>query len=276
VIAFCSKICIIKYTKGALMNFKKSLIKKFYILILLSLTLILITGCNLYTYVRFKFTYDTYYVNVGEKLKVTPYVEKGKNATLIVFIYTSDDKDIAEYKDKYIEGISEGQTTIRVIHKFDPSVFAEATIVVEDPEYQLTYDLKGGVDPGNPTTYKKSALPILLNPPTKEGQIFLGWYLYPTLQGKSITKLTIDLKGRDRVLYAKWGYVINYHLNGGVNNDDNPVTYASADLPVSIYQPTKDGYTFLGWYDNPTFTGESIDEIISGTTGDKSLYAKWE
>ena len=42
-------------------------------------------------------------------------------------------------------------------------------------------------------------------------------------------------------------------------------------LPV----PVRDGYTFLGWYDNTERTGEVIFEIPSGAVGDCTLYAAW-
>ena len=43
---------------------------------------------------------------------------------------------------------------------------------------------------------------------------------------------------------------------------------AAAPLPT----PTKDGYTFAGWYDNAEFTGEAVTSVVTEIT----LYAKWE
>ena len=37
----------------------------------------------------------------------------------------------------------------------------------------------------------------------------------------------------------------------------------------------KEGYEFLGWYNNPFFTGSSLKVIPSGSLGDVSLYARW-
>ena len=39
--------------------------------------------------------------------------------------------------------------------------------------------------------------------------------------------------------------------------------------------PIKEGYTFMGWYDNPQFTGLPIYELDTNAYGDKVLYAKW-
>ena len=42
-------------------------------------------------------------------------------------------------------------------------------------------------------------------------------------------------------------------------------------LPV----PSKEHYTFAGWYTNPEFTGEKVTVIDNATTGNVKLYAKW-
>lgn len=39
---------------------------------------------------------------------------------------------------------------------------------------------------------------------------------------------------------------------------------------------TKLGHNFVGWYDNPEFSGSPITEIAANSTGDMTLYAKWE
>ena len=36
--------------------------------------------------------------------------------------------------------------------------------------------------------------------------------------------------------------------------------------------PTREGYTFAGWYDNPECTGDVVTNINESCT----LYAKWE
>ena len=50
-------------------------------------------------------------------------------------------------------------------------------------------------------------------------------------------------------------------------------TYVTSTFTLPI--PTHpEGYEFLGWYDNPEFTGDPITEIPAGWEG--TLYAKWE
>ena len=54
-----------------------------------------------------------------------------------------------------------------------------------------------------------------------------------------------------------------------------PRTY-NADLEVTLIEPTREGYTFLGWYDNEEFAGEKVTVIAKGTLGNKKYYASWE
>lgn len=46
---------------------------------------------------------------------------------------------------------------------------------------------------------------------------------------------------------------------------------AGAALPI----PTKTGYTFAGWYENPEFSGNPVTDIPTDSTGNLSFYAKW-
>ena len=69
-------------------------------------------------------------------------------------------------------------------------------------------------------------------------------------------------------------YTITYNLNGGaLSTDKNSYTIESADITLDT--PTRDNYTFLGWYANEGLTGPEVKTIGIGSTGDKQLWAKW-
>jgi len=71
-------------------------------------------------------------------------------------------------------------------------------------------------------------------------------------------------------------YTITYNLDGGTNSSNNPSTYKKSSTAITLEDPTKAGFSFLGWYDNSSFTGSAITTIQAEETGDKTLYAKWE
>ncbi len=60
---------------------------------------------------------------------------------------------------------------------------------------------------------------------------------------------------------------INYVLNGGVNDSDNPDSYIYGS-DIDILPPTREGYRFLGW--------EEGNKINPTDFGDKTFTAKWE
>jgi uncharacterized repeat protein (TIGR02543 family) len=82
----------------------------------------------------------------------------------------------------------------------------------------------------------------------------------------------------DVVLYAVWlekSYTITYELNGGVNSKKNPVAYTTETPTITLNDPTRDGYDFVGWYADKTFITK-VSSIEKGSTGDVTLYAAWE
>ena len=70
---------------------------------------------------------------------------------------------------------------------------------------------------------------------------------------------------------------VSYELNGGINSPQNKEEYV-VGLIHKIFAPTREGYTFEGWYTTPDFqSGSEIFGIISGNSTDEiHLFAKWE
>jgi uncharacterized repeat protein (TIGR02543 family) len=110
---------------------------------------------------------------------------------------------------------------------------------------------------------------------TREGYTFEGWYLNNELTELFASETII---ASDITLYAKWNiftYNVTYLLDGGTNHINNPDCYTVVTPTILLEEPTKEGYTFIGWYDNAEFTGDEVTEISSGTIGDITLYASW-
>ena len=106
-----------------------------------------------------------------------------------------------------------------------------------------------------------------------DGHTFSGWYLGDTKITSGICKFY-----EDTTLVADWDvvqYSITYTLNGGTNAGSNPANYNYHDA-FTLAEPTKTGYTFLGW----TFEGQTDPtknvSVVAGTTGDKTYTANWQ
>lgn len=144
--------------------------------------------------------------------------------------------------------------------------------------YNITYHLGGGENAeSNPQTFNEKTLPLTLKAPTRDGFTFGGWYQNPACSGNQVT--TIDAGTEKNVsLWAKWNaieYSVSYVLNGGINSDQNVAKYSILDTPVKLYNPTRDGYLFEGWFASSDFSGERMTYLSKDNLGDVTLHAKW-
>ena len=80
------------------------------------------------------------------------------------------------------------------------------------------------------------------------------------------------------MLYTKWkiiNYHISYNLNGGILANNNPENYTIETTTFTLNNPTKVGYTFVGWI-GTGLTGEIMSVSINQhSTGDKSFTANF-
>ena len=117
----------------------------------------------------------------------------------------------------------------------------------------------------------------------RSGYTFVGWNTKADGSGTayadkaSVRNLT-STNGETVTLYAQWKrtrYSITYVLKGGENSSKNPESYTKVTSTITLKNPTRDGYTFKGWYSDSKYT-KRVKTIQKGSTGNKTLYAKWE
>ena len=148
--------------------------------------------------------------------------------------------------------------------------------------YTVEFDANGGTGTmSNQNFTYGTAQNLTANTFTRTGYTFAGWAtsengnkVYNDKQ--SVSNLS-STNGATVTLYAKWdiiNYTIKYNTNGGNSIADKTYTIETEtfDLPT----PTKDGCTFVGWYDNEGLTGDKVTQIAKGSYGDKTFYAKWD
>ena len=129
------------------------------------------------------------------------------------------------------------------------------------------------------TGYRDSIITLKNNAFKKTGYSFAGWNTKKNGKGKSYTnKQKVSSFTGNVTLYAQWErptYKITYKLDGGKNNKSNPATYKKTTKTITLKNATKTGYTFKGWYSDKNFKNK-VTSIKKGSTGNKTLYAKWE
>ena len=130
-----------------------------------------------------------------------------------------------------------------------------------------------GTDDGEITaTYTENTVDLAT--PTKAGYKFDGWYTQKTGGTKVDTPY---MPTSDTTLYAHWTaeeYTITFNPGDGatVDTQTKKVTYDQpyGELPT----PTKEGSTFIGWFDSNDNKIESTTTVK--TTGNTTLTAKYE
>ena len=149
--------------------------------------------------------------------------------------------------------------------------------------YLVRYDKNGGSGGSMTDTVCKYGGSVILRPNayTKPGYHFAGWAETPggsvAYQDQAIVRNLTTVDGGIKTLYAKWTparYKITYKLGGGKNNKKNPSGYYITSSKISLKNPTRKGCIFKGWYSDSKYK-KKVSAIQAGSTGNKTLYAKW-
>lgn len=135
----------------------------------------------------------------------------------------------------------------------------------EETTYKVTLDNNGVsevIEVDENSTVAKPKDPI------KEGYTFEGWY-YNGKKFDFTTKITEDM-----ILEARWTndsaqkWVVTFDTNGGKSIEN--LNVEDGKTIDSIPTPTRDGYTFEGWYYN-----DEVFDFSTVITKNITLTAKW-
>lgn len=148
--------------------------------------------------------------------------------------------------------------------------------------YKVTFNSNGGSDVAakNVKNGKTLAKPA---DPTKEGNKFIGWYKDKDCKGLPFSFET-DAITADTDLYALWVAVgendnefkINFDLGYEAAAPEAMTTVAGKLYNVA--EPTREGYTFKGWWLSSYNDGDKLTAKLTDSTvfdADTTLYAVW-
>lgn len=147
---------------------------------------------------------------------------------------------------------------------------ATVDFVYERQSYSLHWELNGGTASNNYTqgTVEYGTQITAPQNPTKTGYTFGGW-------GGEIPS---TMPANDLYFSASWNidtYTITYQTTVGTNTSSNPVEYTVESGDITLTDLSCEGYTFDGWYTSADYAGDRVTSIPTGSTGNKTLYAKW-
>ena len=148
-------------------------------------------------------------------------------------------------------------------------------------DYSISYNLNNGTlkeGETNPTTYTIEDATFTLYNPEKKGYTFTGW----TWADETTPQMTVQVEQSsfgNKSFTANWKlneYEISYELGGGTNAVSNPVKYTVESEKITIGEPTKMGYDFLGWTWDGQTEPDKAPVINKGSIGDMTYTANWK
>ncbi|GMO26715.1 MAG: hypothetical protein Pg6A_14070 [Termitinemataceae bacterium] len=191
---------------------------------------------------------------------------------------------------KNTKSVTQNETvTVKATSQADTSRSGTKTVTLKPPKFTIKYDANNGSGTSTTeTTVRTYGVPFNLaaNTYTKTGYSFSGWSttssgsVFYTDGQQNVNNIDPPSNNAVVTLYAVWtlaNYNIIYNnMTGAANHASNPAVYTYETNTITLQAPTRSGYNFGGWFSNANFTGAAVTQIAKGSTGDKTLYAKWE
>ena len=166
------------------------------------------------------------------------------------------------------------------------TLYAHWTPIPTQETVKITFDPNGGNTTLRSKDITAGSLLTGLPTATRSGYTFLGWTTDRIDPDASSTYTAVVVGegafsfDQDTTLYAFWkknraNYTAFFDANGGsVPQSSKTVTegYYYGDLPT----PSKNGYTFKGWYTSAAGGSEITSRTTFSDSSDITLYAHWE
>lgn len=196
------------------------------------------------------------------------------------------------YYDAMVEGTGYYDDTGASMRNWDKDKNAMLYACWSPIRYSVSYDLnggEGGMFSVADYAYGDSwSIPKAGDTISRNGYRFAGWSLSKNgsvvyVDGATVKNLASE-QGATVTLYAVWEpiptYTVHYDANGGSGGPENsdPVTEGE-DYVIPDAVPTRDGYKFLGWSENPAATQPNATYAAGKTltmTQNLTLYAVWQ
>ena len=158
---------------------------------------------------------------------------------------------------------------------------SSATVYYYESTYTISFNANGGS--GAPSSITKKHFTNAMLPsdkPYRTGYTFKGWGTSSSTSYAAYQPRSTFYTNASMTLYAVWSaktYTISYNANGGSGAPGSQTKYHGIKLLIPSIEPTKSGYTFLGW---STSTSASSATYQPGdwyyTNANRTFYAVWK
>ncbi len=164
-------------------------------------------------------------------------------------------------------------------YNYGGSIVSSATTAWEKGNYSIEYVLNGGENnTNNKNAYNELDGEIIIYPPTKEGYNFVGWTSDTQTTPSEKVVIASGSEGNQKFT-ANWTpikYSITYINNDGEFENENPIEYTIETESFTLTNPTKKGYTFVGWSKNGNDEKQVEVIIPKNSIGDLKFEAHFE
>lgn len=148
--------------------------------------------------------------------------------------------------------------------------------------FLLQYNANGGSGAPSNETLNAGSTTLVGSSPTRTGYTFAGWNVSSNGSSTSYSvNGLLTMPGGNLTLYAIWTPVTKsliFNGNGGSGSPSNVSGTYSSTVTIPATQPTRSGYTFLGWNTNCDGTGTAYQpgDQLQMTAADINLCAQWQ
>ena len=158
---------------------------------------------------------------------------------------------------------------------------SSATVYYYESTYTISFNANGGSGAPSGITKKhftNATLPTAT--PSRTGYTFKGWGTSSSASYAAYQPGSTFYTNANTTLYAVWSakaYTISYNANGGSGGPVAQTKTHGIKMLISRVEPTRSGYTFLGWSTSPSASSASYQPgEWYYANADLTFYAVWK
>ena len=158
---------------------------------------------------------------------------------------------------------------------------SSATVYYYESTYTISFNANGGS--GAPSSITKKHFTNATLPsdkPYRTGYTFKGWGTSSSASYAAYQPGSTFYTNANTTLYAVWSaktYTISYNANGGSGGPGSQTKTHGIKMLISRVEPTRSGYTFLGWSTSPSASSASYQPgEWYYANADLTFYAVWK